>query len=248
MDLMDDLERLIEAYIINAESLTKRELDIIRFEIENNEEVKSLVSFLDSFYSELDRLNRPRKVFLKRNKEFSKTTDGPMLLSGGVKSESRNHLVTTSTFYSEEEKTLLRVLFDKKRKEFQLHILSSYLSEVDILLVEFIWHKKIFVTGRGGKLKGICDNELNYDMINEESVCIYCPVNSLEIENKEQWKFAKNEDAVILKMDGKIFVQSNTHINYYVEYQHDEKYILKADSTNFEIKTTDNYDAKYYFY
>jgi hypothetical protein len=147
-------ETQIEKFIRFPNQLEESERVQIQKLLETNVEAKKLADFFLEFYKELDVLQRPSSIQLHHYKSKSEVYT-PFVLAADSSDGSPESLVTTATFASEETGTVVRVLEEKAKKKYQVHVLSKYLKGDERVIVSFNNLAHDFITERGGFIKNI---------------------------------------------------------------------------------------------
>lgn len=185
-------EKHIEMYVLNRSELTDKEQQWIQDWIQKDPEIRLLAEWFERFYSEVDEINSqkdqpediPPVIQLKPFQNRNSYSSGVFVLAAQtpVADRKRKHLKTIRTFVSEKHKTLIRILYDSKKNLSKLHVISEFVQEYDIVLIEVndVDHT-LMVSDPGGTFI-IPDNEFSEDSIRDWNECeLHLPIFKIKV-------------------------------------------------------------------
>ena len=176
-------EYQIECYAREPESFSRNERYQIETWIEKDEEISLLYQwyrefFRQVFFIEAEKEHHPDKPTVVLLKPCIKKNNlkNHFVLAAQTPEETDSVLRSVKTFISEDELTLLRILHDRDKHRTHLHIISDHLDPDDIVMIESMKEKEIFISRPGGKLD-VPDSELSSgDITGWESCAIHLPL------------------------------------------------------------------------
>lgn len=151
MDTISELD--IERFVRFPNELSEEEFRRIKVYLAEHEEAKAIADWFKNFYSELDHLDRPSIIKLHYFKAKAQPR-GPLVLAADSGSPEVE-LATRATFSSEENGTLVRILEDTRKHQYQIHVLSKFLKQDERVIINIDQQPLDIVTDRGGKIKNI---------------------------------------------------------------------------------------------
>lgn len=188
--MLKPTEKQIETYVRFPSELTDAEKVWIRDAIRQNRELQLLADWYTTFYKTVDQIDRdhiktPPPAFIITLSPLQRSTTSPsdyIISEDSPESNQSSRLETLQTFVSEEHKTLLIALEDKDNKRSQLHVISGYINEDDILLLKTGDQKeRILVSDTGGIFK-IDEQDISSRQIVEwPSIDLHLPVMSIKV-------------------------------------------------------------------
>lgn len=188
--MLKPTEKQIETYVRFPSELTDAEKVWIRDAIRQNRELQLLADWYKTFYETVDQIDRdliktppPAFIITLSPLQRSATSYSAFTLSAdSPESSQSSRLKTLQTFASEEHKTLVIALEDKKKNRSQLHVISGYINEDDILLLKTGDQKeKILVSDPGG-IFIIDEQDIPSSQIAEwPSFDLHLPVTSIKM-------------------------------------------------------------------
>jgi hypothetical protein len=185
-------EKHIETYVLNRSELTEKEQQWIRDWIEKDAEVRLLTEWFEKYYSELDEITTqkdqpddiPPVIELKPLQNKRSYSSGVFVLAAQtpVTGRRRKHLKTIRTFVSEEYKTLIRILHDSKKNLSRLHVISEFVQEHDIVLIEVNDSNQTLMVSEPGGTFVIPDQEFTKDSIQDWNECeLHLPIMKVRV-------------------------------------------------------------------
>lgn len=185
-------EKHIEQYVLNRSELTDKEQQWIQEWIHRDEKVRRLAEWFQTFYKEVDQI----KSIQERPETFSpvielESVDKKSNYSGGVfvlaaqtpvADRRKKSLTTIRTFISEKHKTLIRILHNSFKKQSRLHVISEFVRENDIVLIEVRdWANSILVSEPGGTFV-IPDQKFSEEAIKSWTTCeLHLPISKIRV-------------------------------------------------------------------
>lgn len=185
-------EKHIELYVLNRSELTDKEQQWIQDWIRKDDEVRLLVEWFERYYSETDEItsqqNQPKNVppviELKPIQKKRSYSSGVFVLAAQTPITNRQskHLKAIRTFISEEHKTLIRILYDSKRNLSKLHVISEYVQEYDIVLIEILDDNKTLMVSDPGGTFVIPHQKFSKDAIRDWKECeLHLPISKVKV-------------------------------------------------------------------
>jgi hypothetical protein len=175
-------ENDIETLICNPESLSAERKEWITLWIEKDSQLRQIAEWYREFYSHFQEVKKikeklpahPVVIELKAADREKKPANG-YVLAAQTTTIAEGVYKSLKTMISEEHHTLLRVLYDYKQKTSRIHVISSYLEDDDIVLIETS-DGNIF-TSNPGNTVDIPESELPRNKIIEWDKCrIHIPI------------------------------------------------------------------------
>lgn len=185
-------EKHIEMYVLNRSQLTDKEQQWIQDWIQKDPEVRLLAEWFERFYREIDEIasqkNQPEHIppviQLKPFQNKNSYSSGVFVLAAQtpVADRRRKHLKTIRTFVSEEHKTLIRILHDSKKSLSKLHVISEFVQEYDIVLIEVNDANHTLMVSDPGGTFVIPDKEFSEDSIRTWNECeLHLPIFKIRV-------------------------------------------------------------------
>lgn len=151
-------ENDIETLISNPESLTDNQREWISFWIEKDSQLRQIAEWYREFYRTYQEVKTikdkhpspPLVVELVAADREKKPANG-YVLAAQTTAIADGVYKSLKTLISEEHHTLLRVLYDCRHKTSRIHVISSYLEDDDIVLIESD-EGKIFTSNPGNTI------------------------------------------------------------------------------------------------
>lgn len=150
----------IEQYITNPEELTDAEKSRIEYWITADPEVNHVYEWLKEFYreytfvrnSKLTPRERPSVITLTSATQNLQRPNTVILAAqtSAVKRE-KSTLRSLRTLISEKDKTLIRVLENQRSNSIDIHVLSEYMNEDEILLLDLPGADSLLISEEGGR-------------------------------------------------------------------------------------------------
>ncbi|MEX2411990.1 MAG: hypothetical protein WD607_11615 [Candidatus Paceibacterota bacterium] len=151
-------EHNIEQYIRFPEELSEHEKKEIEKAISESEETQKLYEFLSAFYEELDEVvpNSATVIPLKlfQSEEYH---SGPVVLAAMTSDPTSTTLETKATLFSDEQKTLVRILENKADNSLQFHVIGQNRFKCERAILSILKPELDLVTNEKGKLKDVRD-------------------------------------------------------------------------------------------
>lgn len=174
-------EKHIEKYVLHRSELTNEEQRWIQDWIRKDEKVRLLVEWFKAFYRDTDEIESIEKrpdhfssvIELKPDKKNSTFSSGVFVLAAqtSVRDRNKKNLKTIRTFVSEEHKTLIRILHNSNKNQTKLHVISEFVREDDIVLIEFRDRQKTLLVSEPGGTFVISDKKFSQEAIKNWSKC-----------------------------------------------------------------------------
>jgi hypothetical protein len=203
-------ERDIELLFKNPESLTFEQREGIRLWIQKDPQIKAIAGWYREFYRHLYRVEQSKinhcdipAVIELNNYEIHKKPIQKFVLAAQTAAALEKPPKSIKTLYSEDQNTLLRILYDHKKRQTRLHVISSYLADDDIVLLETDTGK--ILTSSPGNVIDIPEPVLSRNVIFEWERCLVhipiCRINFYRDQNTGAVTFSagKSFDEFILK-------------------------------------------------
>lgn len=215
-------EKHIEKYVLSRTELSIEEQRWIQECIEKNEGVRLLADWFKTFYGDAGNIEsieeRPEYfspvIELEPVKRNSLYSSGVFVLAAqtSVKNRTKKNLNTIRTFISEEHKTLIRILYNSLKNQSKLHVISEFVREDDIVLVELRDSENTVLVSDPGGTFVISNESFSQEAIKSWKICeLHLPISkikvfknsdntSLNFDTKEAY-FERDE--LVLESDGK---------------------------------------------
>ncbi|MCG2588467.1 hypothetical protein [Rhodohalobacter sulfatireducens] len=191
-------EKNIETYILNRTALTEKEQEWIQDWIQKDEEVRLLAEWFRVFYKKMDHIESVQErpdlltsiIELEPAPQKSKYSGNVFVLAAQtpVADRRKKTLKTIRTFVSEEHKTLIRILHNSSKNQFKLHVISEFLQDDDIVLIDVgDQNNKTLVSDPGGTFV-IPDQVFPENTIKNWQKCeLHLPISKIRVfSNGEQ--------------------------------------------------------------
>jgi hypothetical protein len=179
----------IERYILDPASISPVRADEIRKWIDSDAEIRELAEWLETFYGSVDQIRRQKKIGGKKPKLINlvpyktkiRQKNGFVLAAQTPAVKKLSGLKTLITFSSEAYKTLIRVLHDLDRNEYRLHVLSEFVDEEDIVIIDIPEANLSVISDKGGVFK-LEEDEIEQDeIINWKNCRLHLPLTKAEV-------------------------------------------------------------------
>jgi len=149
-------EKDIEQYIRFPEQLSPDVIQMIETALEENEELALLADWFSRYYQLVDdsgRISpaRPPLIELVPMKVAESKQRSIFVLAAKTENPNAEDIETVRTFVSDRYRTLMRVLYDRKRNLTRIHVVSDHVGEQDIVLIYFPDNDLHLVSKPGGK-------------------------------------------------------------------------------------------------
>lgn len=190
-------EKHIELFVLNRSSLTEEEAEWIEEWIQKDPEIRLLAEWFQLFYKKMDQIKsigeRPDHfspvIELEPAPQKSKYSGGVFVLAAQtpVAERSKKNLKTIRTFVSDEYKTLIRILHNSSKNLSKLHVISEFVQEDDIVLIEVRDREKtILVSDLGGTFV-IPDRKFPESTIKDWNACeLHLPISKIKVFKDDQ--------------------------------------------------------------
>lgn len=201
----------IERYIRFPKKLSASSRKSIELAIEENQELREFYHWFSQFYLFYDKIIKTtdpiafsKPVFsieLKPMHSIEKKENRLFILAAQTSAISKKRIESVKTFFSAEQSTIMRVLWDNKKESTLIHILSEKISESDIALLHIPGSDLLLVSKPGGRLE-ISTHQINRDIIKEWAACkVILPVITTKfkpnIRNCDSFFPAKSPNGMI---------------------------------------------------
>lgn len=197
-------EKNIETYVLNRSSLTVKEQEWIQDWIQKDEEIRLLTEWFRVFYKKMGLIESvkerpkhlPSVIKLKPASHKSKYSRNVFVLAAQtpVTDRGKKTLKTIRTFVSEEHKTLLRILHNNSKNHSKLHVISEFLQDDDIVLIDVGDPKYTTLVSEPGGTFIICNQEFPESTIKRWQRCeLHLPISKVRVY--------KDEDQATLNFD-----------------------------------------------
>lgn len=191
-------EKHIENYVLRRSELASEERRWIQEWIQKDEGVRLLTEWFKTFYRDTDNIesleDRPDDfkpvIELQTSKKKSIYSSGVFVLAAQtpVKDRNKKSLQTIRTFVSEEHKTLIRILHNSLKNQSKLHVISEFVREDDIVLVEMRDKKNTLLVSEPGGTFVISYRQCSQDSIkNWESCELHLPISKIRVYKNSEW-------------------------------------------------------------
>ncbi|NBC65889.1 MAG: hypothetical protein GVY07_09585, partial [Bacteroidetes bacterium] len=197
-------EKHIEQFVQNRSNLSEKEQEWIQHWIQKDEELRLLAEWFQVFYDTFEEIEStkerpnylPPVIKLKPASHKSKSSRNVFVLAAQtpVTGRGKKTLKTIRTFVSEEHKTLVRILHNSAKKHSKLHVISEFLQDDDIVLIDAgDQNNKTLVSDPGGTFV-IGDDEFPENTIKNWQKCeLHLPISKVRVY--------KNDDQDTLNFD-----------------------------------------------
>jgi len=206
-------EYKIEQYLRFPEELLPQERQKIKAYVEGTEEGKAIAEWLTAFFEEFDNLTTLKPAVIQlTNRKFKSRKKGPFVLAAMSAQKTTEGLQTKATLASEEGKTLLRVLEDRRSKKMELHVLSTHMHKEDRVIITCQNPPLELVTQKYGKLKHLENlSQINWE---DASVQLRLPVQRTNLSSAclqgGVVKAEAGEAKIKMESDGELLYLHNT--------------------------------------
>ncbi len=165
-------EKQIELFANNPESFSVEQREWIKTWLEKDEELAMLASWYREYYQQVDAIERVRKkenttvpsvIELKAFKNGNRVKNN-FVLAAQTSTASKTSFHSFRSFASGDERTLLRVMYNREKQSTRLQIISDFLDEDDIVMIENSDSKKLLISRPGGSLE-LPESELSKEDI-----------------------------------------------------------------------------------
>ncbi|TVR29118.1 MAG: hypothetical protein EA390_10325 [Balneolaceae bacterium] len=181
----------IETYVKFPETLTGEKRAWIENALAASEELMLLADWFKTFYENVDS---PEKEGEGYQHKPDRITMVPFISEGlhrrkrfvlaAKTTERKDSLETVQTFQSEEFRSLLRILHREKNSEFNIHLVSEFVKNDDIILFKFMDRQGFTISKPGGKIS-IPEDKLTAEEIRGWNSCeIYLPAMTCNLNKK----------------------------------------------------------------
>jgi hypothetical protein len=245
--LSKDIEYRIEQFLRFPEELTAKEYAEVKDLITSDHKAKITAEWLTEFYGEYDTLAKPDKVVLLHHR-YNPKTSGPMVLAAMTEEKKNTNLVTKATFASEEHKTLLRILEDHQKHEYQFHVISKYVGAEDRVLIEIEETGLELISRKGGLLKQVRDPKLSDINWEEALALLRIPLSKCEFKTKQKSLTVCDECTITVQGNTCLIDVLNTSVTRVVVEQMNKTELYYIDSKTLEIEIERVSDLSVYLY
>ncbi|MDX1641905.1 MAG: hypothetical protein R3220_09430 [Balneolaceae bacterium] len=183
-------EKHIEQYVRYPSQLSREEKAWIEEWIDKDNEIHLLVKWFKEYYAEVNKVesrkNKPKSVppviQLKPFEKKSKISNGFILAAQTpVSGKKRSALKTVKTFVSNEHKTLIRILHDDHEKQTKFFVISEFVDDDDIVLMNVSEEQSFFVSRPGGTFI-VSDQRISEKKIMDWSTCrLHLPLAKMDV-------------------------------------------------------------------
>jgi hypothetical protein len=179
----------IERYILDPSSLFPARADEIHEWIKKDAEIRQLSEWLKTFNGSVSQIDQQKKVVGKTPRLINlvpfktkiRQKNGFVLAAQTPAVKKMSGLRTLKTFSSEAYKTLMRVLHDLDRKEYRLHVLSEYVGEEDIVIIDIPDANLSMISDKGGVFKLKEDQIEQDEIVNWKNCRLQLPLTKAEV-------------------------------------------------------------------
>lgn len=189
-------EKHIETYILNRSSLTVKEQEWIQDWIQKDEEVLLLTEWFRISYKKMEQIESvkersnhlPSVITLKPDYHKSKYSRNVFVLAAQtpVTDRGKKALKTIRTFVSEEHKTLIRILHNSSKNHSKLHVISAFLQDDDIVLIDVGDPKNTTLVSEPGGTFVIFEEEFPESAIKNWQKCeLHQPISKIRVYKDE---------------------------------------------------------------
>jgi hypothetical protein len=168
-------EKDIERYIRFPEQLSPEDIRRIENALEENEELSLLADWFSRYYQLVDdsvrkTTVRPPQIELTHMKMVESKQRTMFVLAAKSEGAKMESIETVRTFVSDRYRTLMRVLYDKKRNLTRIHVISDHVGNQDVVLIYFPDDNLHLVSQPGGKAV-VPEEQLGKDQVKTWSAC-----------------------------------------------------------------------------
>lgn len=183
-------EKHIEKLVLRRSELTAEEQQWIQKWIRKDRGVRLLAEWFKTFHRSADDIEslqeRPDDfspvIELQTSQKKSIYSSGVFVLAAQTPVAGRNKksLTTIRTFVSEEHKTLIRILHNSLKDQSKLHVISEFVRDDDIVLIEIRDKKNTMLVSEPGGTFVISYRECSQEAIkNWESCELHLPISKI---------------------------------------------------------------------
>lgn len=186
-------EQQIEKYIRYPSELSDKEKKRIKKWIKQDQELQMLADWYNTFYQTIDQVNRDRKRFkdkptiiILKPIEKSAYSNGCFILDAKAPASQetikKTKLKTSQTFVSKEHKTLIRVLYDSSKSLSKLYIISDFVNEDDIVILDIGDEENNYLVSEPGGTFEIDEQEIPAEDITNWKTCeMHLPISKINV-------------------------------------------------------------------
>ncbi len=185
-------EKHIEKFVLRRSELTSEEQQWIQEWIRKDEGVRLLVDWFKTFYRSADDIEsiqeRPDDfspvIELQTVKNKSIYSSGVFVLAAQtpITDRGKKSLKTIRTFVSEEHKTLVRILHNSLKNQSKLHVISEFVRDDDIVIVEIQDQKNTILVSEPGGTFVISYKKCSQDAIKSWERCeLHLPISKIRV-------------------------------------------------------------------
>ena len=216
----------IEKFVRFPELLSKSEKEKIRKAITESPELQELANWFRNFYDDLDKVRDAKKRHVISLTPFEHSSaqnskPSPLILAAKSNKRNKDPLETIATFVSEEEQTVVRVLYKHNSEEYQIHLLRNEEPKEDELFILSIDEIADFVIDSSRHISFASNTDLDSIDWDNTSLSLRSPVENFKLTPKRHGN--KNSDKSLLK--------NGFHIEQNVSDKITEIKIRKSTST-----------------
>jgi hypothetical protein len=181
-------EKDIEQYIRFPEQLSPESIRRIELALEENEELELLANWFSRYYQFVDDSGRrtparPPQIELVPMKIADSKQRTMFVLAAKTEDPKTEDIETVRTFVSDRYRTLMRVLYDRKRNLTRIHVVSDHVGKQDIVLIYFPDNDLHLVSKPGGKAE-VPEEQIGKELVESWSSCrILLPVSRSKINH-----------------------------------------------------------------
>jgi len=234
-------EKHIELFIKDSSQFSIEERKWIERSIESNEELKILANWFKRFYEikEISKtiqptiFKKPDTITLSPMKMALKPKNSFILAAQSISASKKEQLKTVKTFISTQHKTLMRILQNEIRNETEVHFLSDFISDDDIVLLYITGENSYLVSDEGGFIT-IPRNKISKEEIIDWKQCkIHLPafklfvkkISSSEFKIESEQSFLESDDVSIEKIGN----QYEVNLRFIESWIDPKMIVLKSD-------------------
>lgn len=186
-------EKNIEQYIRFPSELSGEEKTWIEEWVKKDQEIRALAEWYKQYYKNVDQVEKDRGMFdaekpvnitLNPYNRPQKIASNVFVLAAQTPAVDRRkaNLRTIRTFVSEEHKTLIRVLYDSGKNYSKLHVISEFVDEDDIVLIEVLDDEHTLMVSDLGGTFMIPDRKISQENIKDWNRCeLHLPVSKIRV-------------------------------------------------------------------
>ena len=207
-------EKHIEIYVKDPSRLSDEEREWIELAIKNNEDLKILADWFKKFFKVKEQVKAikpnpfeiPSEILLCPMELEHKPRNSFVLAAQTLSSSKTEEIKTVKTFISRQHKTLMRVLRNDKQGETEVHLLSEYVSDDDIILLYIQDEEFYLVSDEGGVIK-VADDEIPKEkFINWRQCKVHLPAFKLFVtkQSSNEYKIDSEQnlhDSTVLNIE-----------------------------------------------